>query len=324
MLDDVAADLAVWIDDTANQLALAFAPGGVAPFAAQLTEDEKLTYYTSQLFKPDGSPNLPGRTQQMQRLGAEGFAQVYKAVTQAHPELRQAALAGAGPPPPAPPGPVGPPMPPVRPMASGGVVSQPTLALLGEAGPEVVVPLSDVTGGDYPGATGPHIPQELDFSFLDTQLPPEEEARFQQWKAAYAPNDSGWDYDLRGAYLAGLQPDPATGHWPDTFKKPNHPTFSDQSKFAADFPNLVGSWSGETYIPPPPPPQREPPEGWDRVAGDQRTGIPPDVLPPGGWSDIPGQEQAYADYVGNALPGGWYTRGTPIRYVPPQYRFRRA
>jgi hypothetical protein len=42
-------------------------------------------------------------------------------------------------------------------MARGGVVTQPTVALLGEAGPEAVVPLSappqtDVTSGSYPGA----------------------------------------------------------------------------------------------------------------------------------------------------------------------------
>lgn len=35
------------------------------------------------------------------------------------------------------------PPPGVRPMASGGVVTQPTLALIGEAGPEAVVPLAD-------------------------------------------------------------------------------------------------------------------------------------------------------------------------------------
>lgn len=84
----------------------------------------------------------------------------------------------------------------------------------------------------------------------DTPLSPSEEQSFQAWKAKYAPKDSGADYDLRGAFKAGLQPDPQTGHWPDTFKKPNHPTFSDESKYAKDRPDLAGSWNGETYVPP--------------------------------------------------------------------------
>lgn len=49
----------------------------------------------------------------------------------------------------------------------------------------------------------------------DTQLSPEEELQFQKWKAIHAPKDSGQDYDLRGAFKAGLAPDPKTGHWPD-------------------------------------------------------------------------------------------------------------
>lgn len=65
----------------------------------------------------------------------------------------------------------------------------------------------------------------------DTRLTDEEEKGFKDWKAKNAPNDSGKDYDLRGAYKADTQPDPDRGHMGDTFKKPNHPTFSDQSKY---------------------------------------------------------------------------------------------
>lgn len=61
---------------------------------------------------------------------------------------------------------------------------------------------------------------------FETPIAPEEEPRFQKWKGSFAPNDSGSDYDLRGAFKAGVVPDATTGHWPDTFKKPNHPTFS--------------------------------------------------------------------------------------------------
>lgn len=76
---------------------------------------------------------------------------------------------------------------------------------------------------------------------------PKEERAFQEWKRRYAPNDSGQDYDLRGAFKAGLAPDAATGHWPDTFKKPNHPTFSNESMYAAQRPEMAGSWTGENY-----------------------------------------------------------------------------
>jgi hypothetical protein len=66
------------------------------------------------------------------------------------------AVGPALPPPPQAP-PVGaPPMPPppgpIPAMASGGVVTQPTVALIGEQGPEAVVPLTDATSPGYPGA----------------------------------------------------------------------------------------------------------------------------------------------------------------------------
>lgn len=87
MLDQIAEDLSYWIDETAGQLAEAMSAGGTAPFAAQVTEDDKLRYYTSKFFNPDGSPNLEGRATEMQRLGPENFAQTFKAVLKAHPEL---------------------------------------------------------------------------------------------------------------------------------------------------------------------------------------------------------------------------------------------
>lgn len=85
----------------------------------------------------------------------------------------------------------------------------------------------------------------------ETALTPDEEQRFQQWKTRYAPRDSGADYDLRGAFKAGLQPDARTGHWPDRFKKPNHPTFSNESQYAVgENAAKAGHWEGEKFIPP--------------------------------------------------------------------------
>lgn len=82
----------------------------------------------------------------------------------------------------------------------------------------------------------------------ETELTKPEEQRFQEWKAVTAPNDSGADYDLRGAFKAGLAPG-TDGHWPDTFKKPNHPTFSVESIYAADRPDLAGKWEGDSFVP---------------------------------------------------------------------------
>lgn len=86
---------------------------------------------------------------------------------------------------------------------------------------------------------------------FETKLSPSEESDFQEWKRNFAPNDSGEDYDFRGAYRAGLMPD-NNGHWSDKFKKPNHKTFSNESVYAKDAPNLAGHWVGDTYVPPTP------------------------------------------------------------------------
>lgn len=84
---------------------------------------------------------------------------------------------------------------------------------------------------------------------FETALSPHEEQDFRKWKLSFAPSDSGDDYDLRGAFKAGLSPD-SNGHWPDTYKKPNHPTFSDQSIYYKAAPDKAGRWEGDTYIRP--------------------------------------------------------------------------
>lgn len=81
----------------------------------------------------------------------------------------------------------------------------------------------------------------------ETYLPPDQEPAFQTWKAVNAKDNSGADYDLRGAFEAGVKPDPKTGQLPDTFKKPNHPTFTDQSKYAEY--GKPGRLDGDTYVP---------------------------------------------------------------------------
>jgi hypothetical protein len=88
--------------------------------------------------------------------------------------------------------------------------------------------------------------QDFNPDTFDTKLSTKNEEAFQAWKKKYAPKDSGVDYDLRGAFKAGVKP-AANGHWPDTFKKPNHPTFSDESRYAKF--GKPGHWEGEKFIP---------------------------------------------------------------------------
>ncbi len=85
---------------------------------------------------------------------------------------------------------------------------------------------------------------------FETRLSERDERMFRLWKNRVAPKDSGEDYDFRGAFKAGLKPDPETAHWPDTFKKPNHETFSDESQYADYEPGRAGRRDGENYTPP--------------------------------------------------------------------------
>jgi hypothetical protein len=113
--DLIAADLAEWLEDMSTQLAIAFSPQGIAPFAAPISEQQKLAYYSSQLFNQDGTPNDNGRNAELQRLGPIGFRTVYRAVIQAYPWLKLPA-----PPEGAAPSPLGPtpqPPPEAPPMA---------------------------------------------------------------------------------------------------------------------------------------------------------------------------------------------------------------
>ena len=74
------------------------------------------------------------------------------------------------------------------------------------------------------------MPVDYSGSF-NTPISPDEEAAFQKWAGPRAGDLS--DYDLRGAWKAGATASP-NGHLPDTFKKPNHPTFSNESKYSGE------------------------------------------------------------------------------------------
>ncbi len=84
--------------------------------------------------------------------------------------------------------------------------------------------------------------------FYNTQLTPEQEQQYQKWVQTLPINlRSDYDYDLRGAWLNGDLPD-QNYHMPDTWKKPWHPTFSNESIYST--PGAEGGrWDGEEFHP---------------------------------------------------------------------------
>ena len=81
----------------------------------------------------------------------------------------------------------------------------------------------------------------------NTVLSPEQEQAYQQWLMVQSQQNGrdmsqdNYDYDMRGAFLNGAT-QAGNMHWPDTFKKPNHPSFSDQSKYSGVNGMTGGTW----------------------------------------------------------------------------------
>jgi hypothetical protein len=92
----------------------------------------------------------------------------------------------------------------------------------------------------------------------NTKLSPDDEKKFQAWlveqskASGHDMTNDLYDYDLRGAWKAGAGKS-ANGHMTDEFKKPNHPTFSNESKYSGQDGNVGGKWveqNGKTvYVP---------------------------------------------------------------------------
>ncbi|MDY7579360.1 hypothetical protein RGU70_13660 [Herbaspirillum sp. RTI4] len=79
----------------------------------------------------------------------------------------------------------------------------------------------------------------------NTALPPAQEEQFQAWQAESPQQRSTYDYDSRGAWQelqSGDMTADERGHLGDKFKKPNHPTFSDQSMYHGIDGQDGGSW----------------------------------------------------------------------------------
>jgi len=76
----------------------------------------------------------------------------------------------------------------------------------------------------------------------DTKLSPEDEEKFQKWAGNDKIRRDTSDYDMRGFWkAAGKQAD--DGHYPDKFKKPSHPTFSDESVYHGKDGHEGGKWT---------------------------------------------------------------------------------
>ena len=71
----------------------------------------------------------------------------------------------------------------------------------------------------------------------NTSVPENRQGALTRWATGEAgktgrnPLNDRYDYDVNGYFLSGAGNDPR-GHGPDTFKKPNHPTFSEESMYS--------------------------------------------------------------------------------------------
>ena len=88
----------------------------------------------------------------------------------------------------------------------------------------------------------------------NTRLTQDQEKQFMKWIADESKRqgrdlllDLG-DYDVRGYWLGGNTPD-ERGHGTDQYKKPNHPTFSNESKYHKVDGFEGGTWGENSFRP---------------------------------------------------------------------------
>jgi hypothetical protein len=78
---------------------------------------------------------------------------------------------------------------------------------------------------------------------FDTPIPAERQEEYQKWLKQLPANlQSGTaDYDLQGAFMGGAKPS-KNAHLTDEYKKPNHMTFSTESKYSGRGGQVGGKW----------------------------------------------------------------------------------
>lgn len=104
-----------------------------------------------------------------------------------------------------------------------------------------------------PAAASPAAPPDFTAKY-NTPLSPDKEDEFQTWlkqmsqKRGYDMTQEMRDYDLRGLWKEKGGFD-ARGHATDEFKKPNHPTFSNESIYSGVNGFQGGEWtkSGDAW-----------------------------------------------------------------------------
>lgn len=96
-------------------------------------------------------------------------------------------------------------------------------------------------------AVGPRDAFSEDYSDkFNTVLSPDDEEKYQAWATENHREKDVYDYDLRGAWKelqSGTMSEDERGHLGDKYKKPNHPTFSDQSIYSGQDGAAGGVWS---------------------------------------------------------------------------------
>lgn len=75
----------------------------------------------------------------------------------------------------------------------------------------------------------------------NTPLSEDEEKRFRKWAKEQKRERDVYDYDLRGFWKEG-NAFAENGHGSDRFKKPNHPTFSTESRYHGADGYYGGQW----------------------------------------------------------------------------------
>lgn len=131
----------------------------------------------------------------------------------------------------------------------------------------------EITGVSYPGiiTDREEVSPEVDKGYLGklpdlyytTYLSNKEKQEFNAWVARQReagnilPEDNFEDYDMQGFWknevLNNTEYATATAetHFPDKYKKPNHPTFSNESiYYNEETAHLAGHWEGDKFIPP--------------------------------------------------------------------------
>ena len=136
-------------------------------------------------------------------------------------------------------------------------------------------------------------------------LPPQKPT-YQQFLKTANQDYIGPDYNLEDAYkelplkvMQAWAKDPEKNHLPDTYKLPNHPTFSNESKYYRQG-MKAGRWEGDNFVPIPavaPLPIKMVPTNIAPVLQPNPTPIPvaaPMAIPPRGKDSIWGPGERYS------------------------------